>query len=207
MILQILICTTILCIIIVFCWHCKKIKNLLEECNEFLSAIAAIATIVGVPFVILGGAQLLDYFERPSLALEFFIQKDIAFQFYNNSKKVAEDVYWDFGIRDVSETTINCLTSVGSDPQPINRGESRGIIDPFSGITKINNKQYLGLLKISCRDCLLKRYWVYLDTQDYHKSWFAEAKEGEIERFNKDPLSEINIDDTISEKQRVYRPK
>jgi len=184
----------------------KSLNSFLIEKSVLLSAWASIVTIVSLVIVVFGGIytviQLIDYYRRADLHLKFVYPESVAFVLYNSSKKLADRPSYCFGIWDLNTDTMDPL------PIPWHTGDfvaARGYQGPNALISQygIKGHKYFGVAVVTCANCeTLRSYFIYIDNENYTKSWYAEttskAAAGQMltpiaSRLRKDPEEYLNM--------------
>lgn len=164
----------------------KKRRGILKSLNSFLiekqvllSAWASVVTIASLVIVVFGGIyttiQLMDYYSKADLHLEFVYPDSVAFLLYNSSKKLADRPSYGFAMWDLNTNTLDPL------PIPWTVGDfvaAHGYQGPNALMKQygIKGHKYLGVAGVTCPNCeTLRSYVIYIDNEDYTKSWYAET--------------------------------
>lgn len=190
----------------------KALNSLLIEKQVLLSAWASVVTIGSLLIVVVGGVytsiQLIDYYARADLHLEFVYPESVAFVLHNSSKKLADRPSYGFAVWDLNVDTMDAL------PIPWRTSDfvtADGYQGPNALMSQYGTKghTYFGAAGITCANCeTLRSYVIYIDTEDYAKSWYAETTSkaaGDIlspipSQLRKNPegyLNAINISERI----------
>jgi hypothetical protein len=168
-------------------WYIKKIN--IEKVGSWM-------TVFGFPLVILAGLvgyfQLSDYLVRADLQMDFKYlgnPKIPQYALVNESKRTAEEPYYGFVIRDLSEPEPNILPIPFDTSIFIKPGQKQGYTSLLKEYLQVGH-EYIGTVMVTCRNCeSTRRYFVYVNASKADESFYFPLKDKEdlISKFNQFP--------------------
>ena len=166
-----------------------SIKKLFRQLNYKKEAISDWITIIGLPFLIIGGVvayfQLGNYIIKADLEFQFVYDNRFHYQIVNYTSRTAEEPYFGFVITDLNEPAPNYLPLPFEVTTFIKPNETQSSNENIVGRLDEPGHRYMGTSMITCRNCKsTKRYFLYIDNGEPNKGFYVLFK-------NKDDYSNI----------------
>jgi hypothetical protein len=145
--------------------------------------------------------------QPPDLELSFFVEKELRFNFINNTATTAHNPKYWFAIenythpvlRDNKISALPILTRVINDfVHPHSFEGNIEVLNPESTQRVTTGDRLFGLGAITCDDCLgTRNYWVYYEVGE--GGWFSPIEPGTsgMPFFDRKPPSDRAIDDAL----------